>query len=125
MSAKISSEYDLSSGIREVMPYETLSLPGKARVAPTDVQNAGLMNQIYAAKNHSAAIDAFLRPAISNLETLSPAAHRQSLRSCLKEIQRGQEHDRSPQASALANLLRDDMENANLLEAFQGLLIGG
>jgi hypothetical protein len=125
MSAKISSEYDLSSGIRAVMPYEALSLPGKANIAPTDAQNAGLMNQIYAAKNHSAAIDSFLRPAISNLETLSPAAHRQSLRSCLKEIQQEQEHDREPHVNSLVNLLREDMENANLLEAFQGLLIGG
>jgi hypothetical protein len=121
MNSKISSEYDLSSGIREVMPYEPLSLPGKASVAPTDIQHSGLMTQIYAPKNQSAAIDAFLRPSISNLETLSPAAYRQSLRSCLAEIQKEQE----PGVNALKKLLREDMENVNLLEAFHGLLIGG
>ncbi|MDR1360118.1 MAG: hypothetical protein LBJ82_03970, partial [Deltaproteobacteria bacterium] len=101
--------------------YEPLSLPGKASVAPTDIQNSGLMTQIYAPKNQGAAIDAFLRPSISNLETLSPAAHRQSLRSCLTDIQK----ERQPGLDALADLLREDMENAALLDAFHGLLIGG
>jgi uncharacterized protein (DUF885 family) len=121
VSAKISSDYDLSSGIQSVLPFERVSLPGKAGVAPTDVQQSGLMTQLYAAKNHSSAIDAFLRPSIVNLENLSPAAHRQNLRACLEEIQDSDE----PGVRELAAFLREDKENSALLEAFYGLLIGG
>jgi hypothetical protein len=121
MSVKISSDYDLNSGIQSVLPFERASLPGKASIAPTDAQHAGLMTRIYAAQNHSSAVDAFLRPSIANLETLTPAAHRQNLRACLEEIQARDE----PGVRELAGLLREDRENSGLLEAFYGLLVEG
>jgi hypothetical protein len=121
MSVKISSDYDLSAGIQNVLPFERASLPGKASVAPTDVQPSGLMTRIYAAQNHSSAIDAFLRPSIANLENLSPAAHRRSLRACLEEIRNRDE----PGVRELAAFLREDKENSVLLETFYGLLIEG
>jgi hypothetical protein len=121
MSQKIAGSFDLSYGIQDILPFEHASLPGKPSVAPTDIPEGGLLRGIYAPRNRAAALDAFLRPEVKNLESLRPDTHAAALRDCLALAQ-GQS---SPAAVSLAALLEENSRDAALLAAFQGLLVAG
>jgi hypothetical protein len=113
--------YDLNRGIQDILPFERASLPGRAALAPTDTPQPALLGSLYAERNCAAIISAFLRPAVRNLENLSPERHRHSLRACRDELQ----DEDDPALSALGALLREDCERLDLLESFQGLLLAG
>jgi hypothetical protein len=113
--------YDLTRGIQDILPFEQASLPDRTALAPTDATQAARLAAVYGERNCAAMIGAFLRPAVRNLENLSPERHRRSLRACRDALQDADD----PALSALAALLREDCERMDLLESFQGLLLAG
>jgi hypothetical protein len=113
--------YDLTRGIQDILPFEQFSLPGRAALAPTDSPRIPLLTGLYAERNCAELISSFLRPAVRNLENLSPARHRRNLRSCRDRLK----DEDDPALTALGALLREDCERMALLESFQGLLLAG
>ena len=116
-----SNIYELNHGIQEVLPFERSVLPDKANLAPTDASSSALLHTLYAARNCETLIAAFLRPAVRNLENLSPDRYRRSLRRC-KQVLKDTE---DPALAALKELLEEEDERAVLLASFQGLLLAG
>jgi hypothetical protein len=113
--------YELNRGIQDILPFEASALPDKADLAPTDAARSALLPALYAARNCESLIAAFLRPAVRNLENLSPDRHRRSLRRCKEALQDADD----PALIALAALLEEESEQAALLSSFQGLLLAG
>jgi len=74
-----STVYELNRGIQDILPFESAVLPDKANLAPTDASRSALLHSLYAARNCETLIAAFLRPAVRNLENLSPDRYRRSL----------------------------------------------
>lgn len=126
MATTIQGSYDLNRGIQDILPQEKAALPEKAALAPTDASRAALLNTLYAARNCESSIAAFLRPAVRNLENLSPERHRKSLRRCKDEVKKKSSGASSdPALAALGELLQEDAERTSLLSSFQGLLLAG
>jgi hypothetical protein len=121
MATPIQTGYELTRGIQDILPFEAPALPGRAALAPTDAPRAALLDSLYAARNCEAVISAFLRPTVRNLENLSPERYRRGLRQCRDAL----EHSDDPALAALRELLRENCESVELLEAFQGLLLAG
>ena len=115
------SVYELNRGIQNILPFEAAALPDKAGLAPTDASRDALLHTLYAARNCETIIAAFLRPAVRNLENLSPDRHRRSLRRCRKALKDSDD----PALAALEKLLAEEEEQAALLSSFQGLLLAG
>jgi hypothetical protein len=116
-----SNVYELNRGIQDILPFEGAALPDKAALAPTDASRSALLNTLYAARNCETLIAAFLRPAVRNLENLSPDRYRRSLRRS-KEVLKDSDN---PALKALEKLLEEEEERATLLSSFQGLLLAG
>ena len=121
MANTIQTGYNLNHGIQDILPFNAASLPGRAALAPTDAPRLALLDNLYAARNCEAAIRAFLRPAVRNLENLSPGRYRRSLRHSRDALQQAED----PALAALYELLRENCERNDLLESFQGLLLAG
>ena len=120
MAATIqSSVYELNRGIQDILPFEASALPEKANLAPTDASRSAQLNTLYAARNCETLIAAFLRPAVRNLENLSPDRYRGSLRRCREALKDADD----PALIALEELLEEESEQAALLSSFQGLLL--
>jgi hypothetical protein len=113
--------YALNRGIQDILPFEQTSLPDKAALAPSDASRSARLNSLYAVRNCASLIASFLRPAVSNLETLSPERHRRNLRHCRESFKDSVD----PDLVALANLLAEEGDQASLLASFQGLLLAG
>ena len=116
-----SNLYDLNQGIQGIVPFETVALPDKANLAPTDSSHAAQLDTLYAARNCETIIAAFLCPAVRNLENLSPDRYRRSLRRCKNALQDAED----PALAALETLLAEEEAGATLLASFQGLLLAG
>jgi hypothetical protein len=122
MAASVQSAvYELNRGIQDILPFEASALPDKANLAPTDASRSALLHSLYAARNCETLIAAFLRPAVRNLENLSPDRHRRSLRRCREALKDAGD----PALVALEALLAEESEQAALLASFQGLLLAG
>ena len=121
MATTIHSLYELNRGIQDILPFEPASLPGRADLAPTDASRSALLNTLYAARNCETLIAAFLRPAVRNLENLSPDRYRRSLRHCKEALK---DADDSALV-ALGELLAEEGDRAALLSSFQNLLLAG
>ena len=115
------SVYALNRGIQDILPFEASALPGPANLAPTDPSRPAMLNTLYGAQNCETIIAAFLRPAVRNLETLSPDRYRRSLRRSKNAL----EDDDHPALAALKKLLEEEDERAVLFSSFQGLLLAG
>jgi hypothetical protein len=113
--------YELNRGIQDILPFEASALPDKANLAPTDAAHSALLHSLYAARNCETLIAAFLRPAVRNLENLSPDRYHRSLRRCKEAL----EGAGDPALIALEALLAEETERAALLASFQGLLLAG
>jgi len=116
-----SSIYELNRGIQDILPFEASSLPDKADLAPTDASRSAMLSTLYAARNYETIVAGFLRPAVRNLENLSPGRHRRSLRRCREALKDAD----NPALLALKSLLEEESEQASLLFSFQGLLLAG
>ena len=122
MAATIqNSVYELNRGIQDILPFESSALPDKANLAPTDASRSALLHTLYAAKNCETLIAAFLRPAVRNLENLSPDRYRGSLRRSREALKDADD----PALAALKKLLEEESEQSSLLSSFQGLLLAG
>jgi hypothetical protein len=113
--------YELNRGIQDILPFEVSALPEKANLAPTDASRSALLPALYAARNCETLIAAFLRPAVRNLENLSPDRYRRSLRHCKEALKDADD----PALIALEKLLKEETELSALLSSFQGLLLAG
>jgi hypothetical protein len=116
-----SNVYELNRGIQDILPFEATALPDKANLAPTDASRSALLNTLYAARNCETLIAAFLRPAVRNLENLSPDRYRGNLRRAKEALK----DNGDPALAALEELLAEESERAALLSSFQGLLLAG
>ena len=116
-----SNVYELNRGIQDILPFEASALPDKANLAPSDASRSALLNTLYAARNCETIIAGFLRPAVRNLETLSPERYRGSLRRAKEALK----DSGNPALAALEELLEEESERAALLSSFQGLLLAG
>jgi hypothetical protein len=121
MADTLTTGFDLTRGIQDILPFEQASLPDRATLAPTDRPAPALLASLYAEHNCAAIINAFLRPSVRNLENLTPDRHRRSLRACRDELKDADD----PALAALGALLQEDCERMELLESFQGLLLEG
>ena len=113
--------YELNRGIQDILPFEGSVLPDKADLAPSDVSRPALLHTLYAARNCETIIAAFLRPAVRNMENLSPDRYRRSLRRSREFLKDSD----NPDLAALEKLLEEEEERATLLSSFQGLLLAG
>ena len=113
--------YELNRGIQDILPFEASVLPDKANLAPTDASRSAMLAALYAARNCDTLIAAFLRPAVDNLENLSPGRYRRSLRRCKAFLKDAED----PALTALEELLEEEEGRAALLASFQGLLLAG
>jgi hypothetical protein len=113
--------YELNRGIQDILPFEASALPDRANLAPTDASRSALLPALYAARNCETLIAAFLRPAVRNLENLSPDRYHRSLRRCKEALKDADD----PALVALEALLAEEHERAGLLASFQGLLLAG
>lgn len=116
-----STVYELNRGIQDILPFESSVLPDKANLAPTDASRSAQLHSLYAARNCETLIAAFLRPAVRNLENLSPDRYRRSLRRSKEALSDTDD----PALIALAELLAEENERADLLSSFQNLLLAG
>jgi hypothetical protein len=116
-----SGVYELNRGIQDILPFETSSLPDKANLAPSDASRSALLQTLYAARNCETLTAAFLRPAVRNLESLSPDRYRGSLQRSKEALKDAGD----PALAALEALLEEESERTILLASFQGLLLAG